>query len=125
LKSPVLAWTLIGVGAASGVASGITLGLRENRAKRWNDEAECVPANGNTRQERCGSLKSEADTFQTIGITTAIAGVALAGTGIALLLIGDNERPGSGPADTASNSGSWKLTSCNAGLMSIACSGSF
>jgi hypothetical protein len=88
----------------------------------WNDENECVRNDGSTRQENCGDFKSDAETFQTVGIVTAIAGVALAGTGVALLIAGDGtEKP---EADTAS-SGGLKVTSCGAGLMSIACRGSF
>jgi hypothetical protein len=124
LTAPATAWTLVGLGAASGVASVITLRLREDRVSTYNDESECVRSNGDSRQETCGNLKSEAETFQTIGIVTGIAGVALAGTGLALLFAGGDETS-SVASDTASNGGSLKLTGCGAGLMSIACRGSF
>jgi hypothetical protein len=123
VKSPALAWTLIGLGAASGVASGISFRLREDRVARWNDEGECIPSNGDTREEACGDAKSDAETFQTVGVVTAIAGVVFAGTGVALLLGGSEE---SGvAADSASIDEGLTLSGCNAGFLSLSCSGSF
>jgi hypothetical protein len=123
LTSPTTAWTLVGLGVASSIASGVAFQLREDRVSTWNDENECVREDGSTRQATCGDFKSDAETFQTVGIATAIAGVALAGTGVALLIAGGDstEKPSS---DTASTGG-LKLTSCGAGLMSLACRGSF
>jgi hypothetical protein len=124
LKSPALAWTLVGIGAASGIASGISFRLREDRAARWNNEDECIPNNGDTREEACGDAKSDAKTFQTVGTVTAIAGVAFAGTGLALLLFGGSEESGAA-ADSASVDEGLTLRGCNAGLLSLSCSGSF
>jgi hypothetical protein len=125
LTSPALAWTLIGVGAAAGITSGITLQLREDRVQTWNDEAECIPNDGDTRQESCGNLKSDAEMFQTVGIVSAIAGVAFAGTGLTLLLTGGHRESERAPANTETSASSLKLTGCDAGFMSIACRGSF
>lgn len=125
LSSPAMAWTLIGVGAASGITSAIALQLREDRVQSWNDERRCIGTDGTTRQDRCGDLKSDADMFQTVGIVTAIAGAAFAGTGLTLLLAGGSDEARSAPTDTASSGGRLKLTGCDAGLMSIACRGSF
>jgi hypothetical protein len=122
LTAPATAWTLVGLGAASGIASVVTLRLREDRVSSYNDENECVRSTGESRQEACGNLKSEAETFQTVGIITGIAGVALAGTGFALLFAGGEETVSS---DAASNGGSLRLTGCDAGLMSLSCRGSF
>jgi hypothetical protein len=124
LTSPALAWTLVGVGAASGITSAIVFQLREDRVKSWNDEGRCIASNGETREERCGGLKNDADTFQTLGIVSAIAGVALAGTGAVLLLGSDDEEKGVA-SRSASTAGSLKVTGCDAGFMSIACRGSF
>jgi hypothetical protein len=121
VKSPALAWTLVGLGAASGVASGISFAMRENRAQRWNDESECVQQSGGlTREQRCGDYKDEVDMYQTVGIITAVAGVALAGTGAVLLLTGDDHETAE-----ASRSGHLQLTGCDAGLLSLSCRGSF
>jgi hypothetical protein len=122
--SPALGWSLVGVGVASGVVSGIAFQMREDRAKTWNDDERCVPdVATRTRLDECGNFKDDAETFQTVGIVTAVAGAALAGTGITLLLAGGGE---AGPSGTStSNEASIKVTGCDAGLMSIACHGSF
>lgn len=123
-SSPALAWTLIGVGAASGATSAIVFQLREARVESWNDERRCISNTGDTRQQRCGDLKSDAETFQTLGIITAAAGVAFVGTGAALLLGSGNE-DSNRASDSASAGGGLKVTGCGAGFMSIACRGSF
>jgi len=89
------------------------------RMSSWNDDNECVRPDGSTRQASCGDFESDAPTFQTVGI---VAAIARAGTVVGRLLAGDVTEQL--VADTASSRGS-KLTGCNAGLMSIACRGSF
>jgi PEGA domain len=120
-QSPVVGWSLIGVGVASGVVSGISFATSEDRAEQWNDETQCVPSDGSTREEECGNLKDEAETAKTIGIVTGIAGAVFAGLGVVQLLTVDGE-----PADEAAPvEAGLKLTGCGAGLLSISCRGSF
>jgi hypothetical protein len=123
-SSPAVGWTLIGLGVASGAVSGVSFAVREDRASEWNSEAECVPSTGVNRLEACGSVKDEAETAQTIGIVTGIAGVALLGAGITHLLAtggSGDEDPVSSPAEEAG----LELGGCGAGFLSIACHGSF
>jgi len=122
-QSPAVGWTLVGLGVASGAGSAIAFITRENKVEQWNDNDNCLDAqNGNrTRAEECGNLKDEAETAQTVGVITAIAGVALTGLGITHLLTAGSE-----PAPASSDSAAGlKLTSCGAGFLSVACHGSF
>jgi len=123
-QSPAVGWTFLGLGVASGVASGIAFATREDRVDRWNDD-RCVPEDDDTstRQENCGPFKDEAETAQSIGIVTAIAGAVFTGVGIThLLTTGGSDD--SVPTDSASTSG-LKVTDCGAGFLTIACRGSF
>jgi hypothetical protein len=123
LQSPAVGWTLLGVGAASGVASGIAFAAREDRVERWNNEDSCVPDDGTSREEHCGNFKDEANTAQTIGIITGVASGVFIGAGIIQLLTtsGNQERP----PETADLDAGPKIKGCGAGLLSVACYGSF
>jgi hypothetical protein len=120
--SPAVGWTLVGLGVASGAGSAIAFITRENKVESWNSDSCLDSQNPNsTRADECGSLKDEADTAQTIGVITAIAGVAFTGLGITHLLTA-----GSSPAPAEVDSAAGlRLTSCGAGFLSIACQGSF
>lgn len=123
-SSPAVGWTFIGLGAASGVASGIAFAMREEKADRWNDESECVPNDGRTRLDECRPFKDDAESAQTIGLVTGIAGVALVGVGVVhLLTTGGSDA--SSPEDSAASGSGPKLTGCDAGFLSLACHGSF
>ena len=122
--SPVLGWSLLGVGVASGVVSGVAFKLREDRAQEWNNEDECIRSDGSTREEVCGTLKDDAEKYQTIGIVSAVVGTVLAGAGTAVLLSGGGSESGD-PAKAASNDGQLTLTGCDAGFLTFACRGSF
>lgn len=121
--SPAVGWTLVGVGVASGAGSAIAFMTRENKVEQWNGDG-CIPnedGGNRTRAQECGSLKDQADTAQTIGVITAIAGVAFTGLGITHLLTAGSTPA---PAEPDANAG-LKLTSCGAGFLSVACHGSF
>lgn len=124
-RAPAIGWTFLGVGVASGVASGIAFATREDRVDRWNDD-RCIPerAPETSREENCGQFRDQAETAETIGIATAIAGVVFTGVGITQLLTsgGSNDRV---PADTAAASPGLRVTNCGAGFLTLACSGSF
>lgn len=124
-QSPAVGWSLLGVGVASGAASAVAFITRENRVDRWNDPSCLSSANPNrTRVAECGSLKDEAETAQAVGIVTAIAGVAFTGLGIThLLATGGSSAPESG--DSALADRGVRITSCDAGFLSLACRGSF
>ncbi len=124
-QSPAVGWTFLGLGVASGVASGIAFATREDRVDRWNDD-RCIPEDDpeSSRLDNCGDFKDQADTAQTIGIATAIAGVVFSGVGITQLLTsGSGSRDVATGEDTANQGLSVK--DCGLGFMTIACHGSF
>jgi len=123
-QSPAVGWTFLGLGVASGVASGIAFATREDRVDRWNDD-RCIPSMDpdSTRASHCSQFKDEAETAQTIGIVTAVAGVVFTGVGITHLLT-TGRSDDSVPAD-AGATGGIKVTDCGAGFLSLACRGSF
>jgi hypothetical protein len=123
-QSPAVGWTFLGLGVASGVASGIAFATREDRVDRWNDN-RCLPAGepDTTRADNCGPFKDEAQTAQTVGIVTAVAGVVFAGIGVThLLTTGGSDDKVSAESATA---GGFQVTECGAGFLSVACRGSF
>jgi hypothetical protein len=124
-SSPAVGWTMIGLGVASGAVSGVAFAMREDSVERFNSEAACVPGNRDTRIEACGSVHDDIETAETVSLVTGIAGVALLGAGITHLIVtgGDEEESPvtSSPADEAG----LKVKGCSAGLLSIACQGSF
>jgi hypothetical protein len=110
---------------ASGIASGIAFATREDRVDRWNDD-RCIPLEepNASRISKCGDFKEQAETAQTIGIATAIAGVVFSGVGITQLLTsGGAHQSAANGEDTASQGVSVK--DCGLGFMTIACHGSF
>jgi hypothetical protein len=121
-QAPVIGWSLVGVGVASGVVSGIAFATREQRVEDWNDESQCVPESGGSREDNCGDLKADADTAQTVGIVTGVLGVVFTGVGIAQLVTSPPSPPSNDPADQASG---LRLTRCAAGMLSLSCQGSF
>ncbi|HTV24660.1 MAG TPA: PEGA domain-containing protein [Polyangiaceae bacterium] len=129
-QSPAIGWTFVGLGVASGVGSGIAFATREDRVERWNDD-RCIPRGTptdpeQTRQERCGQFKDQAETAQTIGIVTAVAGAVFAGVGITQLLTsGSSSGSGTVAEDTASSQHGLRVTDCGAGFLTVACRGSF
>jgi hypothetical protein len=122
--SPVVGWSLVGAGMASGLASGISFGVRESKVSRYNDENACVPSSGVSRGDACASEKDDAETAQTIGIVTGIAGVALVGVGITHLLTVGGSESNSARNSAQAESGP-TLQGCGAGLLTIACHGTF
>lgn len=121
VESPVLGWSLVGAGVVSGVVSGVAFMAQKNSAERWNDDGRCVPNNGQTREDNCGSDRSSAESAETLGVITAVAGVALAGAGIVQLVLSDGGRPERTPADEAGV----KISQCSPGILGIVCQGSF
>jgi hypothetical protein len=122
VSSPAVGWSLIGVGAAAGVISGISFIMRENQVERYNDEDRCIRADGSSRLEACRSFKDDAQQAQTIGIATGVAGAVLVGIGITQLLTTQGSETTA--AESASAPG-LRLAGCDAGLMTLACHGSF
>jgi hypothetical protein len=124
-QSPAVGWTFLGLGVASGVASGISFATREDRVDRWNDD-RCIPEGQPrvTREENCGQFKDQAETAQTIGIATAVAGVVFTGVGITQLLTSGGSNA-TVAEDTASAKHGLTVTDCGAGFLTIACRGSF
>jgi PEGA domain len=122
-QSPAVGWTLVGLGAASGVVSGVAFATREDRVDRYNDN-RCLPLDDpdTTRLTNCGQFKDQADTAQTIGIATAIGGVVLGGLGITQLLTSSG---GTSSRGSESAQQGLELQNCGIGFMTLACHGSF
>jgi hypothetical protein len=112
-----ITWTLAGSGAALLATSTVAFVIREQKASHWNDSGRCL-AEGDptvTRQQLCGSVRSDANTAQTIGIATGAVGVGLVGGAIAHWLW----------TSDSSQRNSVGLASCGVGPGSVLCSGSF
>jgi PEGA domain-containing protein len=126
-ESPAVGWSLVGVGVASGVASGISFAVREDRVNQWNDDS-CIPERDpdSTRGSNCGSTRDQANTARSIGIVTAIVGVAFTGAGITHLLAtgGSSDTASSGPVAKKRDAG-LAVEGCDAGFLTFACRGSF
>jgi hypothetical protein len=113
------------VGVASGVVSGISFARREQKVDEWNDDS-CIPQDNTSRGSNCSEKKDQANTAQTIGIVTAIVGVAFTGAGITHLLAtgGSGDSASSGPVAKKKETG-LAVESCGAGFLTFACRGSF
>lgn len=110
---------LIGIGATSAAVGGVALVggtiamvLREDAANGLIEQM-CV-----TETPECVALRDEAIEAERTGIALFIAGGILAGTGVALLLVGlDWEEPDEG--------GEEQTVRCAPGPLSVACAGRF
>lgn len=122
-EKPAFGWSLIGVGLAAGATSGVAFIMRENRVERWNDEADCLPDDGSTRLENCGSFRDGAQTAETVGVVAGIAGVVLTGAGITQLIVTSGSK--NAPAESGPEASGPRLSSCDAGLLSLSCHGTF
>jgi tetratricopeptide (TPR) repeat protein len=83
---PALGWAAVGTGAAGLVLSAIALGVRNAEAEAFNGEA-CL-ADGMTRGENCRGHYDAALAWESTTIGAFVAGLVLAGGGVALVLVG-------------------------------------
>jgi hypothetical protein len=88
-----VAWeTGLGYAAFGGALLGAGVGtvalvVRAHHVSRYNDDAICLPPNGKTRQENCGSDRSAAMSAQTAAIVGFAGAAALAITGAVLWIV--------------------------------------
>lgn len=88
-------------GALVGLGSGAALLLvRESHAKKYNDDAMCLPPNGLTRDQNCGGERDAAENAQLFSIVAFAAGGVLGGAAVALFVL-DEDEPSSGTPKTA------------------------
>lgn len=79
-------------GAVLGLGSGAALLLvRESHAKKYNDDAMCLPPNGLTRDENCGTERDAANRAQLFSIVAFAAGGVLGGAAVALFVLDEDE----------------------------------
>jgi hypothetical protein len=92
---------------------------RNSHAATYNSDA-CIPPNGLTREQNCGSDRQAADTAQAISIGGFVAAGVLGAVAGMLFLSADS--PDATPANTPS-----AAVSCGGGpgLLGIACGASF
>jgi hypothetical protein len=120
LRARWITWTLGGTSVALVTTSAIAFAVRENDAKRWNDDSRCLSGASPmlTREQVCGDLRGDAKTAERIGIVTGVLGIGLGGAALAHWLWtaeGGSSEKQSGERSPA----------CGIGLGSIACQGTF
>jgi tetratricopeptide (TPR) repeat protein len=112
------AWATLG-GAVALLAGGAAAHVvREVFAARWNDDSQCLPANGGTRESACASDAATAKTATALAIAGYAAGGATALVSGYLFL----ERPTAGRPSAAARA--W-LTACTVGPLAVSCGGTF
>jgi len=125
--SSAFTWTLAGVGAAAGVASGISFYLREQAIEHWNDDERCLSASDPTapRSDVCADVRNDIDTAEQVGIVTGVIGIAFAGAALThwIATSGDSE-PGTDTAKRGERRSAAHVQ-CSPGLMNVVCSGTF
>jgi hypothetical protein len=125
--SSAFTWTLAGVGAAAGVASGISFYLREQAVEHWNDDERCLSESNpeEPRSSVCADVRNDIDTAEQVGIVTGVIGIAFAGAALThwIATSGDSE-PGTDTAKRGERR-SEAHVQCSPGLMNLVCSGTF
>ncbi|HET9954842.1 MAG TPA: PEGA domain-containing protein [Polyangiaceae bacterium] len=116
-------WTLAGLGLAAAATGGVAFAIREQHAKRWNDDNRCLPTTGKTREETCGDERKSAETAERVAIVGGAAAVVL-GTGALIHWLSTRSSTSSSASGSASDSLA-RSTTCGVGLLSIGCQGSF
>jgi hypothetical protein len=110
----------IAVGGAAIIGGVIADVVRENAAAHWNNDALCLPPNGSTRQDNCGSDLGTGQTAGALAIAGLATGGVLAATGVVLWLVASPARP----ARQASRSTMFRCTR-GPGSLGVACGAVF
>ncbi|MBL8681685.1 MAG: tetratricopeptide repeat protein [Myxococcales bacterium] len=77
----------LGVGAVVGGLAVTALVFRESNATRWNDDAQCLPATGASREETCRDARVGAESWQTVALASTIVGGAAVVTSVVLFAL--------------------------------------
>jgi tetratricopeptide (TPR) repeat protein len=108
-------WTLTGLTLGAGTASAFAWAAREEHAKAWNDDGQCLRP-GQTREQVCGGEIEDGERAERLmWIGTAATGVFATATVISFFLQGNAEQP----QTTA------KGLDCGIGLGQLQCAGRF
>jgi hypothetical protein len=125
-SQPWVTWTFAGLGVAGLATSGVALLLRNQAVDHWNDDNRCLDPErpGQSRSEVCADVRNDIDTAEQVAMVGGVVGGVFLTAALThwLATRGSDE-----PPSTASG-GSKKAAealSCNAGWLSVACSGSF
>jgi hypothetical protein len=117
-RRSAVAWLALG-GSATLLVGGIVASIvREREVAIWNDSDACLHGTA-TRQATCGDHQATAITATVLSVIGYAGGGVLAATSLILFL-----RPGSAPAASA-RQGSAFTARCGAGMLSVACAGTF
>jgi hypothetical protein len=82
-SSPVLAWTLVGVGGAAAIGGAVIFLAAQGKASTLND---ACPSHTACDPSLSGTYNS-AKTLDTVGLTLGAVGIAAAGIGVSMLLL--------------------------------------
>jgi tetratricopeptide (TPR) repeat protein len=90
---------IAGGGAVLGFGAGVIgLVVREGHAKKYNDDALCLPPNGLTRDQNCRNEREAAKTAQLLSITSLAAATALTAAAITFFVL---DEPNPDPTTSA------------------------
>ncbi|MCU0684983.1 MAG: CDC27 family protein [Polyangiaceae bacterium] len=92
-----LPWALVGTGAASLIASGVFVALRQQRLGDLDDQC----SNANTCPASARTTYDDGKRFTLLANVTGAVGVAAVGTGVVLLLVQPKEKSAAQPSSTS------------------------
>lgn len=103
---------LLGVGGLAAIGLGVSWGLREAEAQRYNDDDECWNQVGRTRDQQCPDARDYVQNTEVAAIVLGVSAGVFFGLGLALVL-----------ADGGSDDRA--TLSCAPGLAGATCGGTF
>lgn len=111
----------LGVGVVGMIVGGVLTNTYESNAAQWNNDGQCLPADGSTRESACGSLRMAAEGARPGAIAGFVVGGAFLGLGVALLAAGAPR----GGAESAPQR-AWRRIRCvPTPQLGVQCGGSF
>jgi hypothetical protein len=123
-----VSWTLGGVAVLGAGTATAALIVRERQADKWNDDDRCLDRDNAlaTREQVCGDVKDDVQLADKIAIIGGATAVAFGGTLLAQLIAkGISSGSPRGEAAGSKQAAPATKIGCSAGLMSVACQGSF
>lgn len=83
--SRTIAWASLGTAAAFLAVGIATYVVGDDAATNWNDDHQCVPPTGATREQVCGDQRQTADAMQIVSAVGFIGAAGLVATAAVLL----------------------------------------